>query len=283
VSTSTIRSSPTAAGTRADRGSYAPFAALPHDIAADPRLSPTDVRVLLALLFWARSKADCWPSDRSIGLRVGRSVRTVQRVLGRLESLGLVGRSPDPGNPTGRRIVLRHRCHTPTTPTAEPPASPMADELRRERERERPESAAGCESPPPPAGDGGTEPDLATLHQWAEGADPILRRIAERRLAELAAEAGAVVEPVAAVEPIAPPPAPVPAPPVVPGSTASATVLKPPGSPGPATSRPSSPGVPKPGSAPAGPQGRGTRRGSGPAVPTTMVTVLATWLARRAP
>jgi len=36
-----------------------PFAQLPHDIAADPRLTPVDTRVLLALLFWARDKAAC--------------------------------------------------------------------------------------------------------------------------------------------------------------------------------------------------------------------------------
>src|SRR5512135_2077461 len=33
-----------------------PFAALPHDIAADRRLTPTDLRVLAALLFYACSK-----------------------------------------------------------------------------------------------------------------------------------------------------------------------------------------------------------------------------------
>jgi hypothetical protein len=224
VNASTTRP-PTTADPRADRGSCAPFAALPHDIAADPHLSPTDVRVVAALLFYARSKASCWPSDRSIGLRVGRSVRTVQRALGRLQTLGLVERSPDPGNPTGRLLTLRHRCRTPTTPAAEPPASPVSYKGKRERERERPESAAGPSSPPPPAGhEGGQEPDLATLHQWAEGSDRILRRVAERRLAELAAGD------VTAVESVTPPPdhAPsslvaveVPSPPVAPEPTGS--------------------------------------------------------------
>lgn len=36
-----------------------PFAQLPHHIAADPRLTPVDVRVVAALLFWARDKASC--------------------------------------------------------------------------------------------------------------------------------------------------------------------------------------------------------------------------------
>src|SRR5262245_54577883 len=89
--------------------SVVPFAQLPHDIAADPRLTPTDVRVLLALLYWARGKPSCWPSDRSIGLRVGRSVGTVQRSLRRLEALGLIDRRKVDSNPTGRELVLRWR------------------------------------------------------------------------------------------------------------------------------------------------------------------------------
>src|SRR4051794_26186494 len=40
---------------RAEAGVYKapPFAQLPHDIAADSRLTPVDVRVITALLFWA--------------------------------------------------------------------------------------------------------------------------------------------------------------------------------------------------------------------------------------
>ena len=85
-----------------------PFAQLPHDIAADPRLTPVDVRVLLAIVFWARDKAACWPCDASIAARVGRSVSTVQRSLRRLQALGLVQRDQVPqsdANRTGR--VLR--------------------------------------------------------------------------------------------------------------------------------------------------------------------------------
>ena len=61
---------------RAEPGGYKPppFAQLPHDIAADPRLTPVDVRVIAALLFWARDKPACWPCDASIAARVGRSV-----------------------------------------------------------------------------------------------------------------------------------------------------------------------------------------------------------------
>src|SRR3954467_13582145 len=90
------------------RKTVVPFAALPHDIAADPRLTPTDVRVLLALLFWARSSPTCWPSDPSIGSRIGRSVGTLPRSPRRLVDLAPIGRRPD-DNPTGRLIVLLWR------------------------------------------------------------------------------------------------------------------------------------------------------------------------------
>ena len=44
-----------------------PYAKLPHDLAADPRLLPIDVRLLLALVFFARDKDHCWPSDATLG------------------------------------------------------------------------------------------------------------------------------------------------------------------------------------------------------------------------
>src|SRR5919112_3447813 len=97
-----------------------PFAQLPHDIAADPRLTPVDVRVIAALLWWAKDKASAWPCDRSIASRVGRAVATVQRSLRRLQALGLIRRDkvePSDANRTGRliRLVWRvdHPCDTP--------------------------------------------------------------------------------------------------------------------------------------------------------------------------
>src|ERR671917_929727 len=122
-----------------------PFAQVPHDIAADPRLTPVDVRVVTALLFWARDKADCWPCDRSIAARVGRSVSTVQRALRRLQALGLVQRDRVPqsdANRTGRVLRLRwridrgvgHPCHTPRALAIGPPQSPVTDEIENERE-----------------------------------------------------------------------------------------------------------------------------------------------------
>jgi hypothetical protein len=202
VNASTTRTPATAAETRAEQRLCAPFAALPHDIAADPRLSPTDVRVLLALLFWARSKAVCWPSDRSIALRIGRSSGTVQRALRHLEALDLIERRRA-DNPTGRELVLRWRA-TPAAPVIDPPASRARDEGRREREEEWPSSAACYESTPPPAGetvDPQAPPsaeDLAQLTAWAQGPDPALARFgkAALKLAGVDPDAVAQTDPV---------------------------------------------------------------------------------------
>ena len=102
-----------------------PFAALPHDIAADPRLSPTDLRVLAALLYYARQDPSCYPSDASIATRVHRHPGTVRRCLKRLEDLGYIRREfvqATPANPTGRLIHLT--CTEPDWPRPEIPRYP---------------------------------------------------------------------------------------------------------------------------------------------------------------
>ena len=100
-------------GERAPRGTQyktsIPFAAIPHDIAADPRLSPTDLRVLAALFYFARADASCWPCDNSIAARVHRHPGTVRRSLRRLEDLGYIHRESSRQNPTGRLIYLTCR------------------------------------------------------------------------------------------------------------------------------------------------------------------------------
>ena len=115
----TTRCSTPAAAPRIGRGESAPrgtqyktsipFAAIPHDIAADPRLSPTDLRVLAALFYFARADASCWPCDNSIAARVHRHPGTVRRSLRRLEDLGYIRREPSRENPTGRLIHLTCR------------------------------------------------------------------------------------------------------------------------------------------------------------------------------
>ncbi|MBV8230733.1 MAG: helix-turn-helix domain-containing protein, partial [Planctomycetaceae bacterium] len=116
---STTRCTTPAAAPRTGRGEGAPpgaqyhtavpFAALPHDIAADPRLRPTDLRVLAALLYYARQEPSCYPSDAALAARVHRHPGTVRRCLKRLEVLGYIRREfvlATPANPTGRLISL---------------------------------------------------------------------------------------------------------------------------------------------------------------------------------
>jgi Helix-turn-helix domain len=177
-----------------------PFAALPHELRKDPALRGKDKAILLAaaLLEYARDKPSCWPSNARLAMDLGCCPRTVQLALRDLQRAGWVRVELGADNPTGRLIILVWReadCAPPSPPVARPPMTPVARECRSEGEEKRPESAAGHESPPPPAGDGGEEPDLATLHQWAEGNDPILRKIARNRLDELARAAAEAAGP----------------------------------------------------------------------------------------
>ena len=132
----TTRCSTPAAAPRTGRGESAPrgtqyktsipFAAIPHDIAADPRLSPTDLRVLAALFYFARADASCWPCDNSIAARVHRHPGTVRRSLRHLEDLGYIRREPSRENPTGRLIHLTCR-----EPDWERPRQAPSPERRR--------------------------------------------------------------------------------------------------------------------------------------------------------
>ena len=83
---------------------------LPHSIAADARLTAVDIRVALALLYFARSRSTCTPCDQSIGERAGGiSAGTVQRSLRRLEQCGYLRRqavAPTDANRTGRVLHL---------------------------------------------------------------------------------------------------------------------------------------------------------------------------------
>lgn len=86
-----------------------PFVIIDHDIAADSRLTPTDLRVLAALLYYARQDSSCWPSDASLGSRIHRHPCTIRRSLKRLEDLEYIKREFFPStasNPVGRIIHL---------------------------------------------------------------------------------------------------------------------------------------------------------------------------------
>jgi hypothetical protein len=106
----------------------------------------------LTLLFYARNKPACWPSDPAFATRIGRYVGTVQRSLRRLEVLGLAERRKTTANPTGRLLVLRWRA-TPVAPVTDPLVSSTREEGRSPREKERPVEIAGPESPLPPSGE----------------------------------------------------------------------------------------------------------------------------------
>ncbi|MDR3638669.1 MAG: helix-turn-helix domain-containing protein [Isosphaeraceae bacterium] len=163
-----------------------PFAALPHDIAGRPDVSPTEKAVLLALLFWARDKAVCWPSDSSIGQRIGRCPGTVQRALKRLEQLGLIERRKA-ANVTGREIVLvwRRRA-TLEAPARGPLLSPARDKWEKEEKSRKPRTWP-AEGPAAAETGGETEADVAELRRMAECGDlpPAVRRMAASALGRL--------------------------------------------------------------------------------------------------
>ena len=138
----TTRCSTPAAAPRTGRGESAPwgtqyktsipFAAIPHDIAADPRLSPTDLRVVAALFYFAKADTSCWPCDNSIADRVHCHPGTIQRSLRYLEDLGYIRRQPSRENPTGRLIHLTCR-----EPDWERPPQTSTPKRRRMGEIER--------------------------------------------------------------------------------------------------------------------------------------------------
>jgi hypothetical protein len=138
--------------------------ALPHDpgldrLLADPTLGSTAKTVITALVkHWAWSKTSCWPSDKTIAGKVGKSPGHVQRCLRQLEDAGWIHRQRTDEVPTGRRIWLAWRCPTTSkgaqggpAPAREGLAAPARDKRivvvkeRREREevalpeRQRPE------------------------------------------------------------------------------------------------------------------------------------------------
>ena len=128
-----------------------PYARVPHDIAADPRVSQTDLRVLAALLYYARDTLVCRPCDASIGQRVCRSPGTIQRSLRRLEAIGYIAREavqPSDENRTGRLIHLLwcepdwpRPIPDPPNASARPPKRqrdpPNASARQRKRRRKR--------------------------------------------------------------------------------------------------------------------------------------------------
>ncbi len=148
------------------------FIALPRDpgldrLLADPNLGSTAKTIATVLVkHWAWSKDHCWPSDRSIAGKVGKSQGHVQRCLRQLEDAGWIEREKTDEVSTGRLIWLMWRCPATSkgargdrAPAREGPPAPARDKRivvvkeRMEREeialpeRQRPEPTP----PTPPA------------------------------------------------------------------------------------------------------------------------------------
>jgi hypothetical protein len=108
MTTVTTRPSAPAAPRRFGRSCVA----LPHDpgldeLLADPDLGSTAKAIAVALVKnWAWVKDHCWPSDRTIAAKVGKSPGHVQRCLKQLEAAGWVERERTAAVPTGRRVWL---------------------------------------------------------------------------------------------------------------------------------------------------------------------------------
>jgi Helix-turn-helix domain len=86
-----------------------PFAAIPHGLASDRRLSPTDRLTVTALLYWALGATQCTMSNRRLAGYVGCSVSTIERSLRSLKQFGYIRTEkvrPTESNMTGRVIHL---------------------------------------------------------------------------------------------------------------------------------------------------------------------------------
>jgi hypothetical protein len=146
--------------------------ALPRDpgldrLLADPTLGSTAKTIATVLVkHWAWFKDHCWPSDRTIAAKIGKSQGHVQRCLRQLEDAGWIDRQRTDAVPTGRLIWLAWRCPTTSkgaqggpAPAREGLAAPARDKrivVVKERveqeevavlERQRPEPIP----PAPPA------------------------------------------------------------------------------------------------------------------------------------
>jgi hypothetical protein len=202
-----------------------PFA-LPRDegldrLLADPHLGSTAKTIATALVkHWAWSKDHCWPSDRTIAGKVGKSPGHVQRCMRELESAGYIARERTDEVATGRRIWLAWRRTTlegarpDAAPALDPPAAPARDERSvivkdgrepgplESEERSRPEQGpepvpiappaepAYSPSPDAPVMPGQAErlaamPEAAReqVLTWLATGDPILVAEARKRLA----------------------------------------------------------------------------------------------------
>src|SRR4051794_9213453 len=160
--TPTTTRHPTPAATRTGRGAAAPPQdPRPDEIPPDPTLSSTAKAIVTVLVRnWAWVKDHCWPCDKTLAAKVGKSVGHVQRCLLELEQAGRIRREKTDEVPNGRRIWLlwrspggREGAQREIAPARTVPAAPARSKqvviVNEGREPEiRPESRPRTEAAP---------------------------------------------------------------------------------------------------------------------------------------
>jgi hypothetical protein len=86
-----------------------PYAAVPHALAHDHRLTPRALALAVMLLKYARSKSNCWPSNARLARDMRCTDRTVRNTLALLRTAGWIEVRHGEENRTGRLIVLAWR------------------------------------------------------------------------------------------------------------------------------------------------------------------------------
>jgi hypothetical protein len=114
------------------RSNPLPFSAVPHELRKDPRLRPRLktrlVTVVAALLEYARDKAWCNPTNRTLAADCGCCPRTVQLALADLRDTGWLRIEQGPG---GRVIWLTWREAPPRNDVHVPPRNGSRDPAQR--------------------------------------------------------------------------------------------------------------------------------------------------------
>jgi hypothetical protein len=109
---------------------------VPPTLLADPALCATAKLIAIALVtHWAWTKDHCWPSDKTIAAKIGRSPGHVQRCLRQLERAGWIAREQTNEVPGGRRIWLLWRRGAGARPVSAPAREGGPAPARSERSR----------------------------------------------------------------------------------------------------------------------------------------------------
>ena len=198
------KTSPSAPRAKFPKEAVRPYAQVIHDILLDRRLADRDTRLAGILLIYAKDKAHCWPSIRTLAADLSCSERSVQYALKHLTATGWIETKLD-SNPTGRVIILLWRsvgstvhapgakpCTPPVQPSVVHPVQAVAPELDS-KPREKKGCVASDLKPVRPSGNTRGEPmavseHLETFAEWlSRPPGDRLRMMAERRLTEMLA------------------------------------------------------------------------------------------------